>query len=120
MYLASKFFPEQCQSSSSSSREENNNDSNNAENTAAAAAAEQFVSNHAVCLCDDDNDLEMALACGHAYLPDVSSQSMKDTIARFPNHFTQTFDDVLTSGTDSSDLALSMIITKISQRREKE
>jgi hypothetical protein len=29
-----------------------------------------------VCLCDDDNDLEMALACRRAYLPSVSSDSI--------------------------------------------
>jgi len=32
----------------------------------------------AVCMCDDDNDLEMALACSRAYLPSVTSSSMAD------------------------------------------
>lgn len=31
---------------------------------------------NAVCLCDDDNDLEMALACKHVFVPNVSSESM--------------------------------------------
>lgn len=30
----------------------------------------------ALCLCDDDNDLEMASACGKVFLPSVSSESM--------------------------------------------
>lgn len=102
-YLASKFFPEECEEPTRET---------------------DFLSNHAVCLCDDDNDLEMALACHHAYLPDVSSESMKETIDEFPNHFTTTFRDSSNSnteptegmetgavivGTDASDLALSMI-----------
>lgn len=32
---------------------------------------------HACCLCDDDNDVEMALACRIAYLPSVTSESMR-------------------------------------------
>lgn len=32
---------------------------------------------HACCLCDDDNDVEMALACRNAYLPSVTSESMR-------------------------------------------
>lgn len=32
---------------------------------------------HACCLCDDDNDVEMALACRTAYLPSVTSESMR-------------------------------------------
>lgn len=32
---------------------------------------------HALCLCDDDNDVEMALACRKAYLPSITSESMK-------------------------------------------
>jgi hydroxymethylpyrimidine pyrophosphatase-like HAD family hydrolase len=32
---------------------------------------------HACCLCDDDNDIEMALACHKAYLPSVTSESIR-------------------------------------------
>jgi len=32
---------------------------------------------HALCLCDDDNDVEMALACRKAYLPSITSESMQ-------------------------------------------
>ena len=73
-------------------------------------------------MCDDDNDLEMALGCQHAYLPDIASDSMRETIAKFPDHFTTTFrnekssdkyeEDVnsdIVQETDASDLALSLI-----------
>ena len=56
--------------------------------TAASSSAVEFVSHHALCLCDDDNDVEMALACHHAYLPDIASQSMRETIRHYPRHFT--------------------------------
>ena len=32
---------------------------------------------HAYCMCDDDNDIEMAVACRAAYLPSVTSESMR-------------------------------------------
>ena len=32
---------------------------------------------HAYCLCDDDNDIEMALACKAAYLPSITSESIR-------------------------------------------
>lgn len=35
---------------------------------------------NAVCLCDDDNDLEMALACKRAFVPGISSTSMAQII----------------------------------------
>jgi len=36
---------------------------------------------HACCLCDDDNDVEMALACGKAYLPSVTSESIQKLVS---------------------------------------
>jgi len=45
---------------------------------------------HALCLCDDDNDLEMALACRHAYVPSVTSDSMRDTAKKNPKRITVT------------------------------
>jgi len=102
LYLASKFFPE---------------DVGENTDTGSDGAEESFLSKYAVCMCDDDNDLEMALACHHAYLPDVASQSMRDTVEKFPDHFTTTFrvvEEGLEDGeyiveTDASDLALSII-----------
>ena len=35
---------------------------------------------HAYCLCDDDNDIEMALACRAAYLPSVTSESIRNMV----------------------------------------
>lgn len=39
----------------------------------------------AICLCDDDNDLEMASACGSVFLPSVSSQSMAEAAKQNPD-----------------------------------
>ncbi|KAL7523805.1 hypothetical protein ACHAXR_000337, partial [Thalassiosira sp. AJA248-18] len=36
---------------------------------------------HAFCLCDDDNDIEMALACRAAYLPSVTSESIRNLVS---------------------------------------
>jgi hypothetical protein len=58
--------------------------------TAASTSVADLLSNHCVCVCDDDNDLEMALACHHAYIPAISSTSMEEVIASNPMHFTQT------------------------------
>ena len=46
------------------------------------------LSEHSVCMGDDDNDIEMALACRHAFIPTVTSTTMADTIAAHPEHFT--------------------------------
>ncbi len=125
LYLASKFFPDECQpkvEEKNGSEDETEEVTEDEEVEPPSSPEEDFLSNHAVCMCDDDNDLEMALACQHAYLPDVSSESMRDTIAEFPDHFTTTFsrieesedDDsaVSVEETDASDLALSMIWTR--------
>jgi hypothetical protein len=45
-------------------------------------------SNGAVCMGDDDNDIEMALACRHAFIPTISSHSMAVAIANRPGQFT--------------------------------
>jgi hypothetical protein len=78
------------------------------------------VSSHAVCLCDDDNDVEMAMACRHAYVPEVSSSSMRETIDKYPMHFTQTggegFDLV---GCDSSEAALTIILERLQSKSEE-
>ena len=43
---------------------------------------------HGVCMGDDDNDIEMALACRHAFIPTVTSDTMADTIAQHRGQFT--------------------------------
>jgi hypothetical protein len=74
---------------------------------------------HTVCVCDDDNDLEMALACGHAYIPEVSSTSMADVMAAHPDHFTQTGGEGLAHmWTAASEASLSLILARLSDEVE--
>lgn len=85
---------------------------------ASAEDSVDFVSKHAVCLCDDDNDLEMALACSLAYIPEISSESMKRVIEMNPDHFTQTGGEgVELSGTDSTEAALLLIQSKLEHEK---
>jgi hypothetical protein len=75
----------------------------------------KLLSTHAVCLCDDDNDLEMAMACEHAYVPEVSSSSMVEVIRSHPDHFTQTCGDGEgQQGTVASETALSLVLGRLS------
>ena len=75
-----------------------------------------MLSKHAVCACDDDNDLEMALACHHAYIPGVSSTSMAVIIQNNPGHFTQTGGhgaSDMSEGTAATEKALSLLLERI-------
>ena len=66
---------------------------------------------HAVCLCDDDNDIEMASACRHAYIPDITSPNMAATIAKLPEQFTVTGGvDLGKEGPVASEAALMLIL----------
>ncbi|KAL3941296.1 MAG: hypothetical protein SGBAC_004319 [Bacillariaceae sp.] len=68
---------------------------------------------NAVCLCDDDNDIEMALAVQHAYIPSLSSETMDAEIQKCKEHFTETYKfDSAGFGTGASDLALRMILER--------
>ena len=140
MYLASKFFPNDCkpivertngndsiENDGDNGKDDDNNDDNNDEGDT-QSPEENFLARHAVCMCDDDNDLEMALACQHAYLPDIASDSMRETIAKFPDHFTTTFRNEKSRGeneedvvqeTDASDLALSLIWARTHKEIER-
>jgi len=77
---------------------------------------ETFLSRHCICMCDDDNDLEMALACQHAFIPSVSSTSMADVIAKHPHQFSQTgkghYDHL--EGTIATEKALELALQRIS------
>lgn len=72
-----------------------------------------------MCLCDDDNDVEMALACAHAYIPSITSASMEETIRAHQDHFTPTFrrkdEDagVAVEGTSATEAALSLALERI-------
>jgi hypothetical protein len=66
-----------------------------------------------VCLCDDDNDLEMALGCSHAYIPSISSKSLAETIeADSSFHFTQTCGDGVKE-TAATEAALALILDRV-------
>ena len=70
-------------------------------------------------MCDDDNDLEMALACQHAFIPGVSSDSMAGVIANHPDHFSKTgeghHDNV--EGTIATEKALALILERIQNQK---
>lgn len=71
-------------------------------------------SNRWVCLCDDDNDIEMALYCHHAYIPCVSSESMQKAISNNQNHFSVTCDMKLNrNGVHATEHALLLILEEI-------
>lgn len=72
-----------------------------------------LLSTRSVCLCDDDNDLEMALACQHAYIPDVSSTSMSEMISKHSDHFTKTCSDGQEGTVASSEMALSLVLDRL-------
>lgn len=56
----------------------------------------------------------MALACDHAYIPSVSSDTMAETIRKYPKHFTQTSDhDSKPSGTEASEFVLSLLLDRL-------
>jgi len=54
----------------------------------------------------------MALACMHAYLPEISSDSLIDTMQLHPTHFTHTAKGDLT-GTAATEAALSLVLARI-------
>lgn len=69
-----------------------------------------------VCICDDDNDLEMALACSHAFIPSISSSSMASTMKRHDDHFTDTRVAGDRIGTLATENALGMILERIGKQ----
>lgn len=70
---------------------------------------------HAVCLCDDDNDLEMALACERAYIPRISSTSMAKAVQDYPNKLLVTGGGSGTSmeGTSATEVALALALERL-------
>lgn len=66
------------------------------------------LSTESVCICDDDNDIEMALACSHSYIPSLSSTTMIETLEQNKSKFTKTFGPDIVS-TDATDVALDLI-----------
>ena len=76
---------------------------------------EFILATSALCLCDDDNDLEMALACQHAYVPSIGSESMAKAIKNYPRKFslTQGMDGVRNE-TSATERALELVLERIS------
>lgn len=72
------------------------------------------LSKYCVCLCDDDNDSEMALACEHAFIPGVGSASMKELIKKQPTHFSRTGEDnqTFTEGLVATERALELVLER--------
>ena len=66
---------------------------------------------NALCLCDDDNDLEMALACKRAFVPGISSTSMAQVIEKNAIKITVTggIGD-LDEGTSATERALDGVL----------
>lgn len=68
-----------------------------------------------LCLCDDDNDLEMAYACGKVYLPALTSQSMRDAVKHNRHRFVVT--EIIVenvTGTKATEVALAQVLQEIS------
>lgn len=65
-------------------------------------------------MCDDDNDIEMALSCLHAYVPLISSESMEQCIQLHPANFTvismsKNTDD----GVEATEKALALVLERL-------
>lgn len=58
---------------------------------------------HTICLCDDDNDIAMALACQHAVVPAATARSMEEAIRENPDQITLIADN----GRGEADLTLA-------------
>ena len=67
-----------------------------------------------LCLCDDDNDIEMAMSCMHAYLPTITSATMRDYVESHPEKFTVT--STSTDGGDgieAAESALALVLKRL-------
>lgn len=71
------------------------------------------MSQSCVCLCDDDNDLEMAVSTLHAYIPNISSESMRRQIELQPSQFTVT--DSKGNGIEGTERSLDAILGKLNE-----
>jgi len=72
-----------------------------------------------VCICDDDNDIEMALACAQAYIPRLGSASMGDVVQRNPTKFIATFQEGV-EATAATEEALRLIYDSVVVGAENE
>ena len=66
---------------------------------------------NALCLCDDDNDIEMALACKRAFVPGIRSTSMAQIIEKNGGKITVTGGiGNLDEGTNATERALNQVL----------
>lgn len=68
-----------------------------------------FTADQAVCMCDDDNDLEMAAYVSHAYLPGMSAASVREAVAKDPSRFSVSSVD----GVEGTHEALCAIMERV-------
>lgn len=61
-----------------------------------------------VCICDDENDVEMALAASHSYIPSLTSKTLMETLSKNQSNFTKTFGPNVSS-TVATEIALNAI-----------
>ena len=71
----------------------------------------------AVCICDDDNDMEMAVACSHAFIPALTSTSVEEFVEDNPSKFTKTFEKGRVASTMATDAALHLISKDVDAAR---
>ena len=81
-------------------------------------AGEELLKSRAICLCDDDNDIEMAVACKKSFLPGITSLSMLDLVRENPRKIivTERLDEGIVK-TRASEEALECVLKEIESSR---
>lgn len=84
------------------------------EKTKAEDDGSSLLAEKAVCMCDDDNDLQMARACSKAYVPGITSNSMLHAVNQQPDQFVVTENkDQNIVETFATEAALSTILNQL-------
>mmetsp|Transcript_13692 Transcript_13692/g.29809 ORF Transcript_13692/g.29809 Transcript_13692/m.29809 type:complete len:382 (-) Transcript_13692:165-1310(-) len=78
--------------------------------------AEVSLETSGYCMCDDDNDIELALSCREAYLPSLTSDSMKDLVGsgKWPLFLTEDVENGIVE-TRATEVALERIFSRIAE-----
>lgn len=67
-----------------------------------------------LCLCDDDNDIEMALSCLHVYIPLISSESMEECVKSHRAKFTvASISKNCNDGVEATEKALAQVLDRL-------
>lgn len=72
-----------------------------------------------ICICDDDNDLEMAAACGKVFLPTVTSESMQQAVAQSEKIFVMENKEEGIIETKSTENALVHALMEFEKRGDR-